>query len=236
MNRTYRNSRVIPFLILAISAHLAIVLAPGGRDEVRLEDEPGPVRVRLLKPVPPQLPPLTRDKAEETPMVQEKPAPTPAPAPDRKPTPIREPVDDVPTPAPAVEIVTQTPDETNPSPRILSSQYDLQPYRLRSVFGAPEPVEDGPDFRFPEVTSLEAVLNEPSLQLPFEDRRIYLVDSYDAGVMGGIDRFFDTVTVPFGFTTKNNLQVKCVWVLIIAGCAWDHKARFYRPIERREPE
>ena len=226
MIRSYRNSRVIPFLILAISAHLAILLAPGGRYEVRVEDESGPVRVRLLKPVPPALPPPVPEETEAPPQIQEPPPPQPKP--------VREPIAEMPPPAPVEEIVTQTSEDKDAVPSILSRQYDLQPHRFRSVFGVPEPADERPDFHFPAVTSMEAALHEPSLQLPFEDKRIYLVDSYDAGVMGGIDRFFDTVTVPFGFTTKNNLQVKCVWVLIIAGCAWDHKARFYRPIKRRE--
>jgi hypothetical protein len=40
--------------------------------------------------------------------------------------------------------------------------------------------------------------------------------------------------VPFGFTTKNNTRVQCVWVLVFAGCGWGHKTLFYRPAKHRE--
>jgi hypothetical protein len=82
-------------------------------------------------------------------------------------------------------------------------------------------------FEVPIGRSLDEVLNAPSLQLPFHDRRIYLVDSYAPGIGGSIDRFFDSVTVPFGFQTKNNTRIQCAWILVLAGCAWGDASLFY---------
>lgn len=72
------------------------------------------------------------------------------------------------------------------------------------------------------------------IQLPFVDTRIYLVDSYDAGIGGSVERFFDSVTVPFGWTTEGGLRVQCAWMMIIAGCTWGDKELFYRKAERRK--
>ena len=86
---------------------------------------------------------------------------------------------------------------------------------------------------------LEEVLKQPSLQLPFRDTRIDLVDSYDPGFVGGVEKFFDTVTVPFGFTTKNNTRVQCAWILVLAGCAWGDASSYYNAQTRarkRKPE
>ena len=117
---------------------------------------------------------------------------------------------------------------------MLSSQFDYEKFGQKALFGSVKQTEDSPDFYVRQRTSLEMALNQPSLQLPFEDARIYLVDSYDAGFMGGLDKFWDTVSVPFGFTTKNNTRVQCVWVLVIAGCGWGHKTLFHRPARHRE--
>ena len=80
------------------------------------------------------------------------------------------------------------------------------------------------------------MLNSPSLQLPFADKRIYLVDSYSPGFGGSVERFFDNVTVPFGWTTNNNTRVQCAWVLVFAGCNWGHVSLFHREAKRRKPE
>jgi len=227
MNRSLRNGRLALFFTLALVAHLALLLAPVMREETVERDENRSLKLRLAPtPISPgavvDMPATARPVPEET-----------AAPPAR----ILEPPLPPRPPEPEVERITRSSDEPTATPLVLARQYDLQPNTFRSVFGEPTPRsgDDNPDFHFPPVTSLDAVLNEPSLQLPFADRRIYLVDSYDNGVMGDIDRFWDTVTVPFGFTTRNNLEVKCAWVLIIAGCAWDHKSRFYRPAKRREP-
>jgi len=119
--------------------------------------------------------------------------------------------------------------------RILARQFDYRtPVPLFGTAGA----KDGelPDFFFRSRPVLEEVLNAPSLQLPFRDTRIYLVDSYSTGLAGEAERFFDAVTVPFGWTTKGNTRIQCVWVLIISGCSWGHVSLFHEKAKRRSPD
>ena len=104
------------------------------------------------------------------------------------------------------------------------------------MLDAGQPTER-PDYYVRYRPALDDVLNEPSVQLPFHDTRIYLVDHYDSGFLGGMQKFWDDVTVPFGFTTKNNTRVQCAWVLVIAGCAWGDASLFYaaQRAKKRKP-
>lgn len=121
----------------------------------------------------------------------------------------------------------------DPRSRILSRQFEYE--TPESLFGPKEPMVDGkPEYYARYRPALKQVLNEPSLQLPFRDTRVYLVDSYSAGFGGSVERFFDNVTVPFGWTTKNNTRVQCAWVLVIAGCSWGHNSLFYREARKRK--
>lgn len=208
------------FFILAIVVHAAIILVPLTKKVVIEVQGRSSVQVRLLSPPrfleqPAVVEPLLERREPETSALEELP---PAPAT---------------VPQPQVrEVAGQTPPVNRA--RVLSSQFDFENRVDEPIFGSVEQQEGAPDFHVRQRTSLEMVLNQPSLQLPFEDTRIYLVDSYDDGIMGGIDRFWDTVSVPFGFTTKNNTRVQCVWVLVIAGCGWGHKSLFHRPARLRE--
>ena len=60
---------------------------------------------------------------------------------------------------------------------------------------AEQPRESEPllEWREPETPTID--------ELPFEDTRIYLVDSYVDGIMGGIDRFWNDVSIPFGYSS-----------------------------------
>jgi hypothetical protein len=208
----YNNRGLWLFFALAIVVHAVFILAPRPEKMVAQVTERPSVRVQLV--AQPQAVEVERPP-EPVPVVERR-EPEP-PALDELPL---APVSELPVPV----VVQQLP--SNNSKRLLSNQFDYESF-------VPEP-EDRPDFYLRQRTSLEMVLNQPSLQLPFEDSRIYLVDNYDDGIMGGIDRFWDNVSVPFGFTTKNNTRVQCVWVLVIGGCAWGHKTLFYRPARLRE--
>jgi hypothetical protein len=137
----------------------------------------------------------------------------------------------------SIRMTEDPPEPVEESPRssaqILSWQFDYVP--RKPLFGrAEQQNQDRPDYYVRERSSLETVLNEPSLQLPFADTRVYLVDSYDPGFAGSVQRFFDEVTVPFGWTTKNNTRVQCAWILVIAGCSWGHNSLFQRKAKKRE--
>lgn len=140
----------------------------------------------------------------------ELPPPQPGPA---KPEPVAEPIAQSQAP---VITATRIIDELAAPRRnnALRSFEDMRPRERPSYFARYRPV-------------LEEVLNAPVVQLPFEDTRIYVVDSYDNGFLGGMERFWDNVTVPFGFTTKNNTRFQCAWVMILAGCSWGHASMYY---------
>lgn len=139
--------------------------------------------------------------------------------------------------APTSEIVeTEAPLPVRPAviSRILSTQFNLErpQHNPLSV-----PVSVDKDIQALGLAALapENTLRTPTpLKLPFEDTRIYLVDSYDAGLGGSIERFFDKATVPFGWTTKGGTRIQCAWLMIIAGCSWGDKELFYRKARRRE--
>ncbi len=216
----YNNLGFRMFFALAIIVHAVLILVPVTKRMVATVNEQPSVQVQLISPAPtveakqPPEPQVEWPKLN-IPVLEELP-----------PFPIAEP------PVRVQAVVQQTPERNRA--RMLSSQFDYKDTRRNFLSGPVEKTDDSPDFYIRQRTSLEMALNQPSLQLPFEDSRIYLVDSYDAGFMGGMDRFWDTVSVPFGFTTKNNTRVQCVWVLVIAGCGWGHKTLFYRSARHRE--
>ena len=207
------------FFTLAIAVHAVLVMVPITKKIVATAGEHRSVEVRLVSPsktLPKRLPsePLAEWRKPDVPPLEELP---------------RLPEISVP---PVREAVRQAPPSS--SKRVLSSQFDFERSIRKPLFGPADQQKSAPDFHFPKKASLETVLNQPSLQLPFEDTRIYLVDHYENGVMGGIEKFWDRASVPFGFTTRNNTRVQCVWVLVIAGCGWGHKSLFHQPARYRE--
>lgn len=120
--------------------------------------------------------------------------------------------------------------------RLIATQFNLENQSPEPLFGTKKQTDDLPEFHFRQRPTLESVLRQSSLQLPFKDTRVYLVDSYDPGWAGSVDRFWDTVSVPFGFTTRNNTRVQCVWVLVLAGCGWGHTSLFHKKAKRRKNE
>ena len=141
--------------------------------------------------------------------------------------------------APPPEAPAPVEPEPAPVERISAARILLDIEKRRNTdppWFAPEPDAPLPVYRTRPRASLDDVLNEPVLHLPFEDTRIYLVDSYSPGFMGSVDRFFDNVTVPFGFTTKNNTRIQCAWTLIVAGCVWGDAGYFYSKQEARKRE
>jgi len=203
------------FLLAATALHLALLLVPAVRYAV-LEPLRAPVvQVRLQAAAP----------SAETPVVETEPPPEPDPESAPEPPPSRP----QPAPEPVVRRAPppEAPVEDEPQPPVISAYRILDDLAEARRLDPLNGVDTGPATYAPFRPSLNQVLNEPSLQLPFRDTRIYLVDSYDPGIGGSIDRFFDTVTVPFSFQTKNNTRIECAWILVIAGCAWGDASLFY---------
>jgi len=218
---TRQNRRFGAFLLAVSLLHAALLLIPAVRQGV-LQAVPAPVvAIRLQKSAPPT--PVAEVAPEAVAEPEPVTRPVPPPVATEPPTPAR--------PEPTPRVAEAAPPPAEPAPPVITAHRiisDLADARRRDPLAAPQPGPDArPLFRAPIGASLDEVLNEPVLQLPFEDRRIYLVDSYAAGIGGSIDRFFDRVTVPFGFQTKNNLRVQCAWILVIAGCSWGDASLFY---------
>ncbi len=213
------------FLLAATGLHLALLLVPAVRYAVFEPLRAPVVQVRLQaaaveaavvdEQARPEPPPETRPEPPAEPTPAPAPPPSPAPVARRAPPP-------------------ETPVEDEPAPPVITAHRILddlaEARRSDPLLG----VDTGPAVYAPFRPSLDEVLNEPSLQLPFRDTRIYQVDSYDPGIGGSIDRFFDTVTVPFSFQTKNNTRFECAWILVIAGCAWGDASLFYAADKARK--
>ena len=199
-------------LTAATLAHLFLLLIPIARQQAGEPDRLPSLTVRL-----------------ESRAVEETPAPPPEPM-EPEPSPLLpvKPIELAELPAPAPEPVVTGKPET---PRITAYRIldDLRRKQEKDPLASRQTADpaEGRDYFVRQQPVLEDVLNPPSLQLPFRDTRIYLVDSYDPGFMGGVQKFFDDVTVPFGFTTRNNTRVQCAWILVLAGCSWGDVSYYY---------
>lgn len=215
-------------LIAASLLHAALLLIPAVRQGV-LQAVPAPVvAIRLQKSAPPT--PAAEVEPEAVAEPEPVTRPVPPPVATEPPTP--------PRPDPTPRVAEAAPPSAEPAPPVITAHRiisDLADARRRDPLATPGPEPDArPLFQAPIGTSLDEVLNEPALQLPFEDRRIYLVDSYAPHLGGSIDRFFDRVTVPFAFQTKNNTRFQCAWILILAGCSWGDASLFYAADKARK--
>lgn len=214
MRSRLEQHRSFTLLLAAVTLlHLLLLLIPVIRP-LAPEKAPSPtVTIRLSAQPPEEAPPEPLPE-------QEPPEPPPlVPA---------EPVELVELPAPEPEPVAPAPVEKPQisAYRVLSDLREKQNKDPLARFNTADQ-DDRPDYYVRYQPSVEDVINEPSLQLPFRDTRVYLVGSYDPGFPGDVQRFFDKVTVPFGFTTKNNTRVQCAWILVIAGCSWGDVSYYY---------
>lgn len=221
------NRPVTIFFAAAVLLHLSLLLVPVTRELAREWTQTEPIKLRLTA--------APRERAVPEPVFEEA-----MPVPERLSA--REiALEAIPEPPVTREPAQTDPQDNTPTQlppmlqqRIISSQFLLEQDARQTYLDAIDALEQRPDYFSRDQASLYDVLNEPVLQLPFKDTRIYEVAYYEAGFNGAVDKFWDTVSVPFGFTTKNNMRVQCVWVLILAGCAWDHKTVFHREAKRRK--
>lgn len=219
------------FLVLSIGLHVMIIFLWNHSLSVAEPPARTPITITLLATVETR---VTSNPAEASLPLETK----------LLPAPIRKSVEPVVTKRPLLERAILQPDTPRPSPapltqkpviaRILSRQFNLGtpvdvPFSTTGSIDA-----DIQELGLAELPLANSLRVPTPVQLPFEDTRIYLVDSYDAGLSGSVERFFDSVTVPFGWTTEGGLRVQCAWLMIIAGCSWGDKELFYRKAERRK--
>lgn len=225
MNVRFNQNRAFMLLLAAVSLlHVMVLSIPIAQQAGMAPSTGEPVRVRLVQAPAKQQPPP--EDAYKLPPQPVRPEP-PEPRIEQRPAPV---LAELPQ---AVATPPENPPITQPdNRRVLSWQFDYD--TPDSIFGPPATeTDERPDFYIRSRPGLEQALNAPSLQLPFADTRMYLVDSYGPGIGGSVERFFDNVTVPFGFTTRNNTRVQCGWILIVAGCSWGHTSLFEQKARRR---
>lgn len=221
--RQHKDWRFRSILVAVTLLHGLMLLIPSVRQAVFQPDTAPVVKVSLKRPPPPPEPVAEPEPPPLQPVdpveLADLPEPIPEPAPEPEPAPAE----------PAAPPVT--------AHRIISSMAEQREKDPLSVLKAGETTER-PDYYVRYRPALEDVLNDPSMQLPFRDTRTYLVDYYDDGFLGGMQKFWDNATVPFGFTTKNNTRVQCAWIIVIVGCGWGDVSMYYaaQKARKRKPE
>ena len=220
--RGQQNRRILVLLIVVTMLHSALLMIPSVREQVVRPLQETLLRVDLKRPPPVQIPtPETEVQTETIESAPAKIAERPEPA--KQPVVVQQHVQ----PEPGV---ADTPINLE---QLISRQFLMEESEREAYLEKLDANVPRADYFVRARPSLDDALNMPVVHLPFRDTRIYEVAYYEEGFGGAVDKFFDTVAVPFGFTTKGNTRVQCVWMLIVAGCVWDNKARFYRAASKR---
>jgi len=215
--------------LIALGLHSLILLLP--LSGLKTDSSPALARfeLRIIKPEPP---PAARDILLTT--------PEPSPSPAFLPTPEVQEIS-VPPVKTKPEVVVATrpaatlvPIERDPelmsaaekrrlTQTILSSQFITEESAADQLFGKPiawHDIENQAEFHYPQRDNLTTTLSRPMQELPFEYTPGLIYFAYEPGVRGGLQRFWDTITPEFGWITRYGTEVKCKWILIIAGCGW----------------
>ena len=214
------RKRLLLSFLTVVALHGLLLLVPSTSKELFSRVEPKPLAVRLVA------------EQAETKQALDVPAASVADAwrPSESPSPERltqEPTATEPA-APELEPTDDRADDSAPErqaasalpTRIMSSPYlDADPPRLELF---PENlVTNSVDFRLADRSTPDPLIYPESVALPFADAPRFAVEFYDHGVMGGMQRFWDSVTFAKTWTTKNGTEVSCGVVLVIPACAWD---------------
>lgn len=192
----------------------------------------------LLLPLTSPTPPSNNDERIELELitnlpdpflvVETRPEPPPPQVHDTIASQVAEPAPPAPLPAPLeVEprqsVVLLKREPTDNTDIILSRQFITEKSAAERLFGKPF-VIDQPvmfqEFHFPARPNMLAMLDTPMQDLPFEYTPGLVRFAYAPGVRGDLQRFWDVITPEFGWRTNNGTEFRCVWVLVIAGCAW----------------
>lgn len=239
--RTGKRTAIWLSFLLALGLHAVLFLLP------RLPDTPRPevseVRIELqfskARSTPEEpLDPVPVSSSETT-----APETEPQPEPDQRPPLETEPATqlaDIPMAKELPEPVAANPEPATPYIRKRLEQMDdnekqrLTSSLLSRQFIEQETVTDQlfgkvitrpetgvvADFQIPIKTSMITMLDKPMPDLPFAYQEGLIHFAYDPGVKGDLQRFWDVITPEVAFRTKYGTEVRCIWILIIGGCAW----------------
>jgi len=106
---------------------------------------------------------------------------------------------------------------------ILARQFITEKSAVDQIFGRSLEKQDSDiqkEFHYPIRQNMLAMLDQPMPELPFAYTPGLVRFSYDPGVKGDLQRFWDVITPEFGWRTKNGTEFKCIWILVIGGCGW----------------
>jgi hypothetical protein len=228
-SRTGQKAAIWLAFAVAIGIHTIILLLPLAKQPTVLKETKNRVEVQLVSTIP-----------QATPVQEVIPTP-PLPEPI---TEIPEPRVEQQTVAEAVKTQAQVP-VTKPAPvlpgktsdvaelndtersrlahTILARQFVTEEPVIDQIFGKPV-VQDNDglqmEYHPPVRQSLISMLDNPMPELPFAYQEGLVHFAYDPGVKGDLQRFWDVITPEFGWRTDNGTEVRCILILIIAGCAW----------------
>lgn len=206
-------------LACALGLHLLILLVPISRHSPPADNQPAMLELQLTTvPAPAPEPVETQDQivVEET--VPEEIIPDPAKV-------IAESISEPPPAEPAEVDLEPIIDQKRRrlSRSILSARLLPEESEADKIFGRPLEIPNQPnyaEFSRPIGQNMITMLEQPMPELPFAYTPGLVHFSYDPGVRGELQRFWDVITPEFGWRTDNGTEFKCIMVLVIFACGW----------------
>ena len=231
MVQTRTGSKVGIWLALtfALVLHLALLLVPLAGQKPEPETSQSTLELQLIASRPQT--PSPPDPVPEP----DKPPPEPTPVAPQPPEVVQE---EPPNPIPATTepppgLIAKNlppdmdnmhePDRTQLTNTILARQFFTEESAADKLFGKPlaqDSTEPRKEFHYPRRQNMLAMLDKPLPDVPLVYTPGLVHFAYEPGVKGDLQRFWDVITPEFGWRTKYGTEVRCILILVIAGCAW----------------
>jgi hypothetical protein len=115
------------------------------------------------------------------------------------------------------------PDRAQLTNTILARQFFTEESAADKLFGTPleqDSTEPRKEFHYPRRQNMLAMLDKPLPDVPLVYTPGLVHFAYEPGVKGDLQRFWDVITPEFGWRTRYGTEVRCILILVIAGCAW----------------
>ncbi len=231
LGRGHKNPQkygIILSVLVAVVLHAILLLMPLSPDTTATPERYLPIELRFSQ---------DRQEERQTPLTMAAAEPVLEPVPDNTqpiPAVTEKPLENN-AQMPASEVASTNPvasagtrevteeDNSHLTRSILSRQYISEESVTDQLFGIPLEIDQATnrsEFHFPARQNLIAMLDQPMQDLPFEYTPGLIRFAYDPGIKGDLQRFWDDITPEFGWITNNGTEFKCVWVLVVVGCAW----------------